>query len=391
MLRNTLLFSTAILVVFGMSMPAAGVWMEVLKTDADDPLQNSRFGIVTAVDDGIAIVGAHQSNGNQGMAYLFDVTTGDQLAAIAPPSPAGDSFFGYSVDIDGNTAVIGEARRDGWRGAAHIYDISIPSAPVVVASHYHADPPAPFGHDVAVSGNTVLIGARGSVAVGVYNATTGAQITTIAPPGGAQDFGNMVSIDGNIASISDPDNNSVHLYDLSTPASPVAGAVLNGSGGGFGFGNDRSGDLLAIGDMGWGGNQGLVRLYDVSDINAPVELWANAASVGSADNLGYSVGVDGTHVVAGRRDDTAWVWDIAGNELQTLTASDGGAGFGGQGVSIDGLIVVGAEGADGLDVDNNVVSQSGAVYVFAVPEPSSLVLLTIGAFGLAAFAWRRKR
>ena len=118
MLRNTLLFSVSIVAVLVTSMPAAGDFVETFKVDAADATSGAQYGAVTGVSGNIGIVGSHAFSSGQGKAYLFDVTTGLQLAELPNPDHTGQDFFGYSVAIDGNTAVVGAARKPGnWTTA----------------------------------------------------------------------------------------------------------------------------------------------------------------------------------------------------------------------------------------------------------------------------------
>jgi MYXO-CTERM domain-containing protein len=402
MLRNTLLFSVSIVVVLATSMPAAGaLFVETLKFNATaDATKDSRYGHVTAISGNIAIIGSHDLDNRQGAAYLVDVRTGLQLAKLPNPAPSGQDRFGFAVDIDGNTAIVSASEKQG-SGAAYLYDITNPTAPLLTATLTNPGAGTRFGHDVGISGNTAIVGTREAVNEAyLYNVTTGSLIATLTPNNLAGvDFGSFVAIEGNVASVSDADASQVHLFDVSNPAAPVPGAVLTRSGQ-FGFGADISGNRAIFGAIGVNNNKGAAYLYDVSDPSNPVEgptLSSNDPKEGDFENFGYSVAIDGSFAVVGRRDNKAFVYDFAGNFLQKLIASDDATtvdgSFGVQGVSIDGRIVVGSEFAHGLDGGGGFVNQSGAAYVFEnpIPEPTSLVLAALGMLALLGFGRRRRR
>ena len=75
------------------------------------------------------MIGANGDDDNEnssasGSAYVFDVSTGNQLFKLHPSDGAEDDFFGYSVGISGNTAVIGALDDDDNgtdSGSAYIF------------------------------------------------------------------------------------------------------------------------------------------------------------------------------------------------------------------------------------------------------------------------------
>ena len=128
----------------------------------------SSVAISGAPGEGIAIVGAWQNVGNgtdSGSAYLFDATTGRQIAKLLPDDGAFFDWFGWSVAISGATAIVAAPLHDDngtWSGSAYLFDISEPANPVQIAKLLPDDGAAcnQFGWSVAVSGATAIIGAR---------------------------------------------------------------------------------------------------------------------------------------------------------------------------------------------------------------------------------------
>ena len=60
-------------------------------------------------------------------AYIFDVSTGLQIAKLLPNDGAADDRFGVSVGIHGNTAIVGAYQEDqngNNAGAAYLFDVT---------------------------------------------------------------------------------------------------------------------------------------------------------------------------------------------------------------------------------------------------------------------------
>lgn len=140
---------------------------QLFKLTADDAAGNDRFGGSVAVSGNTAIVGASgdDDDGSQsGSAYLFDVSTGDQLAKLTAPDAASFDTFGVAVAISGNVAVVGSNGDDdagSSSGSAYLFDISDPSNPVSMGKLTAADANGSdqFGTSVAVTTDTVIVGA----------------------------------------------------------------------------------------------------------------------------------------------------------------------------------------------------------------------------------------
>ncbi len=101
---------------------------QLFKLLANDGAADDQFGLSVAISGATAIVGArwHDDNGtNSGSAYLFDTTTGRQIAKLLPNDGAAEDHFGLSVAISGATAIAGAPGDDdngANSGSAYLFD-----------------------------------------------------------------------------------------------------------------------------------------------------------------------------------------------------------------------------------------------------------------------------
>ena len=139
-------------------------YAETAKLTAADAAANDQFGFSVAISGNIAIVGAHRDDDagtDSGSAYLFDVTTGNQLFKLTALDAASADNFGRSVAISGNIAIVGARLNDDGganSGSAYLFDVTTGNqlfkltASDAAASDF-------FGESVAISGNTAIVGA----------------------------------------------------------------------------------------------------------------------------------------------------------------------------------------------------------------------------------------
>ncbi len=105
---------------------------QLAKLFADDHVSGDRFGANVALDGHIAIVAAsHDTEAGEfsGAVYLFDTSTGNQMAKLTADNAAGGDFFGGSVAISANRILVGAHGDDvlgGFTGAAYLFDTAIP-------------------------------------------------------------------------------------------------------------------------------------------------------------------------------------------------------------------------------------------------------------------------
>ncbi|MCB1129813.1 MAG: FG-GAP repeat protein [Verrucomicrobiae bacterium] len=103
---------------------------QMMKLIPNDPSQFKSAGFDVSISGNLAILGAPGDtvNGtNSGAAYIFDLTTGCQVAKIRPSDGAKEMRFGWAVAIDGNTSVVGTAPPFGSIGAAYVYSGTMPT------------------------------------------------------------------------------------------------------------------------------------------------------------------------------------------------------------------------------------------------------------------------
>ncbi|MCH8878385.1 MAG: FG-GAP repeat protein [Planctomycetes bacterium] len=157
-------------------------WGEFLKLTSSDAAESDRFGWSVAISGNVAIVGAPLDDDacpddpdcNSGSAYLFDVTTGQQLHKLiaddADGNPEGSfygDFFGASVAISGGVAIVGVFRDDDAcsdnpncdSGSAYVFDVATGQQLHKLTAH---DGTAEdfFGSSVAISGGIAIVGSR---------------------------------------------------------------------------------------------------------------------------------------------------------------------------------------------------------------------------------------
>lgn len=130
--------------------------MQVAKLTADDAQPGDNFGIRVALDDGRAVVGsvrASDSSGERpGAVYLFDAGIGEpeerQLAKYDAPSGTIGSNFGYSVDIRRDTILGAQSR-----GSTYVWSVNGRPARVPMSEGEHS-----WGHFASVSERFAVVG-----------------------------------------------------------------------------------------------------------------------------------------------------------------------------------------------------------------------------------------
>lgn len=103
---------------------------ELFKLTASDTAREDQFGWSIGIDDGIVVVGAHENDdlgSLSGSAYLFDASTGTQIAKMLPSDGGASEYFGSSVAIDNGIAVGGSILFGP--GSAYVFSVPTPPCP----------------------------------------------------------------------------------------------------------------------------------------------------------------------------------------------------------------------------------------------------------------------
>ena len=312
------------------------------------------FGIAVDASANTVVVGAPSedsnatgANGNQadntlvdaGAVYVFERVGGvwSQQAYLKASNSGSADLFGLSVDLAGNTLVVGapgegsaatgvggnQADNSAVRsGAVYVFERAGQAwSQTAYLKASNTDAGDAFGDQVALSGSTLVVGARGEA-------------------------GNASGVNGNQADNSEDEAGAVYVFErVSGVWSQQAYLKASNADGldRFAYAVAISGDTLAVGAISEASN-------------------ATGVNGNQADD---SAGLSGAVYVFTR---TAGVW----SQQAYLKASNTGPGdFFGWAVELSGdLLVVGAPGEssnaagiDGDQTDDSAV-RSGAVYVF---------------------------
>ncbi|NOG54069.1 MAG: hypothetical protein HND57_07030 [Planctomycetes bacterium] len=389
--------------------------VEVAKLLAADGAMDDEFGYRVAISGTTAVVGAWEDQDNglmSGSAFLFDTTTGAQIAKLLPADGRGGDRFGVSVAISGTTAIIG-ARMDDDNGtdsgSAYLFDTTT-GMQITKLLPTDGASGSQFGVSVAISGTIAIVGAHsdeenGSASGSAYlfNTMTGEQIAKLLPTDGAafDYFGFRVAISGTtaiVAATGDADNGlysgSAYLFDTTTGTQiakllPTDGAERDA----FGESVAINGTIAIVGanqDDDNGVNSGSAYLFD-STTGAQIAKLLPTDGAG-IDSFGVSVAISGTTAVVGAFGDddngdlsgSAYLFDTTtGEQIAKFLPADGAEGdqFG-RSVAIGGTtVIVGARDDD----DNG--TDSGSAYVFELEAPVLRAAATCPGGGPIAIDW----
>ena len=364
---------------------------QLAKLLASDGEAGDNFGVSVAIGgplgNEVAIVGAtfwveRDVGYQEGSAYLFDVRSGVQIAQlIRDDADAGDTF-GSSVAIVGGMAIVG-ADGVGPQGAGAVYLFDIGTGEALF--RFVGDDTGGtdrFGNSVAVSGDTLIIGARGDDTpaqdVGsayLFDIPTRRQLAKLQADDGAMGdtFGRAVAISGNTAIVGayhDDDNGdlsgSAYLFDITDASTPVQIAKLLPDDGAaqdlFGWSVAISGTTAIVGahqNSNENGFQaGSAYLFDA----ATGQQIAKILAPGPSFYFGYSVALSGATAIVGHR--PAYLFDISDPanpaQIGKLEPEDDPGSFGAPVALSGATAIVGANG----DEDNG--DGAGAAYLFEV-------------------------
>jgi hypothetical protein len=207
--------------------------------------QSDQFGGNLSIYGSRAVVTAGGENSSAGTAYIINLNTGDVEHMLVNPNAAGtvtNDYFGSGLDISEKYIVVGAKGEDVGgleSGVAYVYDVHTGNLLYTLQNPNAAGSKSydSFGSNASVSGDYAVIsspsedfGTSGSGSVYVFDLTTGSLVATIQNPNitgtAADSFGQGISIDGNRLSINasgedTPASNAgvIYNYSLSTVAS----------------------------------------------------------------------------------------------------------------------------------------------------------------------------
>ena len=364
------------------------------KLTASDGVADDYFGWSVAVGGDTAVIGAIHQAGYRGAAYVF-VRSGvawSQQAKLTASDGVVDDLFGWSVAVSGDTAVIGARGKASSRGAAYVFvrsGATWSQQATLTASDGVANDV--FGWSVALSGDTVVIGARDKAssqgAAYVFVRGAGAwteQAKLTASDGATNDyFGGSVAVSGDTAAIGasgkEGARGAAYVFTRNGVAwSQQAKLTASDSAANDYFGKSvaLSGDTAVIGAEGEGdweeAFQGAAYVFVRGGVAWSQQAKLTASDRAQFDRFGGSVALSGDTAVIGApgkassrgaayafvRSGAAW------SQHATLTASDGAdSDRFGESVAVSGdTAVIGAYHL------TQGTGRPGAAYVFLHPS-----------------------
>ena len=371
------------------------------KITASDAAASDFFGSSVAVGSGRVVVGVpfdDDAGTSSGSAYIFDLD-GTQIAKITAPSGAGASDnFGDSVAVGSDRIVVGAKNADDGPfngGAAFIFDLDGNIIDTIFDYDYKSN--ASFGNAVAVGSGRIVVGASNHAGPGAGDYSAGAvfiyrlntpdsrnqQVTLKASDVSAYDnFGHSVAVGSGRIVVGAPYNDDVptssgsaYIYDLDGNEITKITASDAASGDVFGWSVAVGNGRIVVGAQGnddAGGGSGSAYVYDLEG-NLITKITASDAAAGDA--FGRSVAVGNGRIVVGADGDSsgagsAYIFDLDGTQLAKITAGDAAAGdaFGASVAIGSGKIVIAARYND----DNG--TDSGSAYIYDIPLNSKHIL-----------------
>jgi hypothetical protein len=398
-----------------------GVWEQEAYLKASNTQSEDHFGWSVAASGNYVVIGAPEEDSaiggvnspnaqgnnvaaNSGAAYVFARINGvwQQQAYLkaSTPGPSNLDRFGWSLAADGETIVAGALDQDfgGTAGAGAAY-VFVRDANGWRQQAFLKAPntgPDSFGNAVAVSGNTIVVGAEredsgatgvngdetdntvlnsGAAYVFVRNGEAWTQEAYLkASNTGANDaFGWSVAVSGDTAVV------SAYLED----------SDATGVNHPTGQGNNNA------------TSSGAAYIFERAGTTWSQKAYLKASNTGSSDQFGYSVTIAGDTVVVGASVEASDSTGINGaqnnnaggsgaaylftrnagawSQQSFIKASNTGSGdsFGTSVAMTGSFLVIGAyredsnaRGVNGLQTDNSSL-ESGAAYVYGVDSAVS--------------------
>ena len=369
---------------------------EIIFTTADAQ-ESDILGQAVAIDGNIAIAGVdHDDDAGQrsGSAYVFNATTGEELFKLAASDAESGDVFGHSVEVSGNTALVGAFSKDDAvlgadTGAAYLFDVTTGNEIFKLTASDGAAGDR-FGHGIDISGSRAIVGSyldddfgHSSGSAYIFDVSTGNELMKLTASDGAEgdQFGYWVALDGNIAIVGSKYDDhagyrsgSAYVFDVTTGEELFK---LTASDADFydefGYAVAIEGNTALVGA--WSNNDagkdsGSVYVFDVTTGNELMKLTASDAQAG--DYFGYAMGISNNTIVVGAYGDndlgnesgSIYFYDLTfGDELGKVTASDGSFGeeFG-TAVAISGDVAV----SGALFADNLISFDVGQAYLYNV-------------------------
>jgi hypothetical protein len=307
---------------------AQQVYVKASNTDAGDHFGSSIaiFGdtvVVGAPNESSAAIGINgnqsdNSAANAGAAYVFvrNGSSWSQQAYLKASNTGAGDFFGIAVAISGDTVVVGaqleESAATGINGNQSDNSASNAGAAYVFVRNgmtwtqqaylkaSNTDANDVFGRSVAISGNTIVVGASGeaSAATGV----NGNQSDNSAPGAGAA----YVFVR----------NGNTWTQQAYLKASQAGAAA-------FGFAVAISGDTAVVGEE---ESSGAAYVFVRNATTWTQQALLTASNAEAGDFFGMSVAISGNTVVVGAQHEASAATGINGNQSDN-SAADAGAAY----------------------------------------------------------------
>ena len=186
---------------------------QVFKLRGNDTVNGDMFGCSVAIDGNRALVGASTAGSNfEGAAYLFDLTTGQQLQKW---SAGFQEFLGHRVELVGTTGVIG-GQAIGGIGALRIVDVVSGAVQFDVFGSMTNSPCDHFPDGIDIENGLMLVGGTdadiaipGTItgAAWLFDLATGQELDLFLPeaPMKSDLFGRGVALAGGRVLVGAPD------------------------------------------------------------------------------------------------------------------------------------------------------------------------------------------
>ncbi len=152
---------------------SGGAWNQVAKLVADDGALEDLFGWTVGIHGNLIAVGAQDNEAggapeNSGAAYVFERDGGGvwaQVAKLTASNPVAQDRFGYSVDVSGERVAVGADTADGpglVSGATYIFERDNGGnwIETSIVKAFDAKSTEWFGRTVTLDGDRLAVGAN---------------------------------------------------------------------------------------------------------------------------------------------------------------------------------------------------------------------------------------